>query len=450
MSSWNSVPANSDELTRIVWHEQSHLLIPSGIAQGCAIPAREVDGVHFISDHNSQGALLAIKHAIESGVEFCVVNEQVESLSASSPAVTDETNANAYLQCSSSGSDGEPKRIRRSHLSWINSFRVTALNAKLTTTDSYALIGKLSHSLTLYAALEAAWIGADIHALGDLRVDKHFSAIQKMQSTLLYATPTQLRLLCTSAGNKDNEGSVQRNLHVKHIFSGGGKLDQNTHGQLTQHFPNALVKEFYGSSETSFITISDHSTPPDSVGRLYPGVELIIANNRDKTDQPSTDEAGELWVKSPYLFESYGQGNSGDTQWQDDYLSIGELGRLDKDGYLYLMGRRSRAVNIADNIVYPEVIEHFLRSEATIRQCALIPEPDIKRGSSLIAIVEAPENESMRLQLLKACRKKFGALHSPRKIIFVESIPMLASGKPNITAIQNQFAPPKANSRNHD
>jgi hypothetical protein len=61
--------------------------------------------------------------------------------------------------------------------------------------------------------------------------------------------------------------------------------------------PNAQIREFYGAAEASFITLADETTPENSVGRPYPGVEV------------SLDPTGEIWVKSPYLFVSYAEGD---------------------------------------------------------------------------------------------------------------------------------------------
>lgn len=441
---------------QFAWQEQSNLRSAKGDTS-CAKPVAPsiVGGVHFINDVNCESTLLAIKQAVQQSNEFCVHSEasqySLTSAPSSHPINSDQpkqasqnlsTIEHAYLQCMSSGSNGEPKRIRRTHLSWINSFRVSVKNQQLSAADSYAIIGKLSHSLTLYAALEAAWIGADIQALADVRTDKQFTALARLKSSVLYATPTQLRTLCRSATKM-----MQPNLTLQHIFCGGGKLDQRTFTELAKYFPNACVKEFYGASETSFITLSDQHTPAGSVGKPYPGVELKIRPIAAESDFSKSNAAdckqaadiGEIWVKSPYLFESYGAGSEQDTRWHDGFLSIGELGYVDSSGHLYLTGRRSRMINIADNIVFPEQIENVLNEHQAVRHCALIPKSDAQRGLILVAIIEADENESLRLELLRLCRKKFGALKAPRRIFFVSNLPMLAAGKPDLKTLTRQF-----------
>lgn len=432
---------------RFQWHKASALLNADGQSGNtAAIPqpvcaAHIVGGVHFIKDVNCESTLQAVRQALHLGVEFCVHSESVSNMIANdqSREHSFNTDEHTYLQCMSSGSNGKPKRIRRTQSSWINSFRVTQEQDNVSSTDSYAIIGRASHSLALYAALEAAWIGADIHALADLRPDKQLKAIAQLKSSVLYATPTQLRLLCGSV-----KPAVEKNTQLQHLYCGGGKLDEFTASLIANHFPNATVKEFYGASETSFISMADNTTPIESVGKLYPHVQMKIMPvdaDTHSADHLDNDCVGEIWVKSPYLFEQYSDGTEPDTRWHNGFLCIGEMGYIDDQANLYLTGRRSRMVNIADNMVFPEQIENLLNNHELVRHCVVIATNDSKRGSVLIAVVEAVESRQLRAQLLKYCREELGALKAPRDITFVDSLPILASGKPDLQSIERQFDP---------
>jgi len=430
---------------RFKWHEASALLNADGQPERtAAIPKPDttthiVGGVHFIKDVNCESTLQAVRQALCQGVEFCVHSESVSTLIANRREHSFNTEEQSYLQCLSSGSNGKPKRIRRTQSSWINSFLVTKEQDDISSADSYAIIGRASHSLALYAALEAAWIGADVHALADLRPNKQLRAIAHLKSSVLYATPTQLRLLCSSV-----KPAVEKNTQLRYLFCGGGKLDEFTASLVANHFPNATVKEFYGASETSFITMGDNTTPIASVGKLYPQVKMKILpvdSNTHSADHLDNGCVGEIWIKSPYLFEQYCDGIEPDTRWYNGFLCIGEMGYIDDQANLYLTGRRSRMVNIADNMVFPEQIENLLNNHEAVRHCVVIATNDSKRGSVLIAVVEAVETQQLRAQLLKYCREELGALKAPRDITFVDSLPILASGKPDLQSVERQYEP---------
>jgi long-chain acyl-CoA synthetase len=183
--------------------------------------------------------------------------------------------------------------------------------------------------------------------------------------------------------------------------------------------PAVVVREFYGAAEASFITLAGPDTPPDSVGVPYPGVELRV-------------EAGEIWVKSPYLFAGYAS-EPGSARWADGWLSVGEMGEL-RDGYLYLSGRAGRMVKVADQAVYPEEIEAYLMAQPGVTQAAVLPRPDALRGVHLVGFVMGDRGQEQAL--LAALRGHFGPLKAPKALIWRQDWPMLPSGKTDLGALK--------------
>ena len=319
-----------------------------------------------------------------------------------------------WLMVATAGTSGTPKIIRRKPETWIASFDITRTTHGISSTDTYATFGALGHSLTLFATLEALHLGADICALDRFKPRAQAQMIADHNITVLYATPTQLRLL-TATGTSFPS--------VTHIFVGGGRFEQNLHNMAQTQCPNAQIFEFFGASETSFITMSDANTPANSVGRPYPGVDLKI------------DDTGEIWVKSPYLFDSYTDGTSPDTRWQDGYLSIGEMGYRDQNGCLFLKGRKNRMVTVADQNVFPEKIEHTIAQIENVQNCAVIATPDAIRGHRLICFFasSAPlQADSIRAQ----CRTVLAPHEIPKEFIALAEIPLLSAGKPDLSKLR--------------
>ena len=355
------------------------------------------------------------------------------------------------LETLTSGSTGQPRRIRRTHASWIASFVVNAALG-IGTGARVATLGRLIHSLSLYGAIEGLHLGALVHLLADLRPDRQRAALARRQITHLYATPAQLRL---SIGPE-----ILPDLRL--ILIGGSKLDPTLRSSLATLAPNAQIREFYGAAETSFITLADETTPVTSVGRPYSGVDLHL------------DPTGEVWVRSPYLFLGYAEpihicsnipagGPSPEpvvrpsrtkarqvacapaldslaatTRWRDGWLSVGEIGGL-TDGYLFLKGRAGRMVTVADQNVFPEEIEALLETLPGIIRAAVLPVADPKRGHSLIAILQGePAQEAAILARLRA---DLGPLKSPKALIWRDDWPTLASGKTDLKALETSTWP---------
>ena len=309
-----------------------------------------------------------------------------------------------------SGSTGTPRRIRRTQASWLASFAVNA-GFGIGPGARVAVLGRLVQSVALYGAIEGLHLGAEVHLLDLLRPDRQRAALATRRITHLYATPAQLRLLGPG---------ICPDLHV--VLVGGSKLDPALRAAVQAMAPAALIREFYGAAETSFISIADAATPDGSVGRAYPGVEISV-------------EDGEVWVRSPYLFEAYG-GEAGGARWRGGWLSVGEMGRLE-DGILYLHGRAGRMVTVADQNVFPEEIEALMQGLPGIARVAVVPVPDVQRGTVLVALVQG--DASCEAAILTALRQMLGALKAPKALIWQADWPLLPSGKTDLLTLEGRM-----------
>lgn len=358
-------------------------------------------------------ALQKLGAALLDGRPFCV---------SDTPAAKALTAADAMFVTQSGGSSGAPKRIMRRQASWIASFEVNATTFHFTCADRAAVLGGLSHSLALYGVLEALHIGADAQVLSGLTSARQHAALARAKTTVLYATPTQLRMLCAQSTHLPN---------LRLILCGGGVLDVATRHQVRTLCPNAALHVFYGAAETSFITLTDQDTPEGSVGRAYPGVKLHIL---DANHQPTTG-AGTVWVASPYLCENDADGS--DLPQQDGYISAGEIGQVDAQGHLWLMGRHDRMITIGDVNVYPERVEALIAGFAQIDACAVLPRPDPARGHHLVAVLAGPSDTAQALRIRDRCRTELGPVMTPKQVLWHPYFPMLPSGKPDLVALRH-------------
>jgi long-chain acyl-CoA synthetase len=321
-----------------------------------------------------------------------------------------------------SGTSGTPRRIWRSQASWTASFAVNAQMFAIGPGTTVAVLGQLIHSLALYGALEALHLGASLHLLADLRPDRQRAALATAGVEVLYATPAQARLL--------SDAKTPPLPDLRLILIGGSKLDPTLRCNLAAMAPNAAIHEFYGAAETSFLTLAKPNNPPASVGRAYPGVSLDIRGTDGHSLPPGA--TGEIWAQSPYLFHGY-SADPGTAVWRDGWLSVGEIGSI-INGLLYISGRKTRVVQIADQSVYPEQIEAFMATLPGVDRIAIIPEPDAKRGAVLMAF--AMGSALHEQAILAATRAEFGPLKSPRRIIWRDDWPVLASGKTDLQALR--------------
>ncbi len=408
---------------RFLWRPNSRVFDPSGA--DVALPgrcARECAFQHVVETPAAR-ALQTVYAGGQAPDGFCVLPKGAERPAPPTPG------SEPVVCCMTSGSTGAPRLVIRSQASWCRNFRVNAGLWHIDARDSYAIPGTLSHSLSLYAATEALHLGAGLHLLDSLRPDRQAARLRGANVTVLYATPAQLRQLM---GLRD----TRRFPMLRLILVGGAKLDGKTRSMMQDRAPNARIREFYGASETSFVTLAGPRTPQGSVGQAYPGVTITVRDDSGATLPPG--ETGEIWVESPCLFQGYADGEDGHTRRNGPALTVGEFGRLDSDGHLWLAGRRGRMTTIADRNVFPEEVETCLLSLPAIRRAAVLASADSRRGHVLIACIEAagPIRDA---DILTHCRSRLGPLKAPRTILRPDPFPTLASGKPDLATLEAQI-----------
>jgi len=395
------------------WHQDARLF--AGQSEVPRAPEGQRDSFRALPATPTFDALTALTTAISQQAPFCLGDRPLPDDIACLPG--------AFLTLTG-GASGQPKAVRRSQASWIASFDVNADRFGLTRHDSVAVLGQLSHSLSLYAVLEALHLGLDAHVLADQSPRRQSVCVAEAGATILYATPTQLRLLA--------RGAAAPLPSLRLVLCGGGALDAATRAVVKGLCPEAAVHVFYGAAETSFITLADAHTPEGSVGRPYPGVNLRLL---DRAGRPTSD-VGEIWVRSPYLFDGYALGSSTDTRWQDGFMTVGEIGELDADGHLWIKGRRQRMVQIADQMVFPEAVETVIAAHTRL-PCAVLPREDALRGQHLVAVVETAAKELSAEEIIANCRAALGPLAAPRRVFFNSDLPLLPSGKIDLNALSN-------------
>ncbi len=314
-----------------------------------------------------------------------------------------------------SGTTGAPKIFARTHSSWIASFEAAESVFAFPAGARILAPGPLHHSLFLYGAVHALCRGHTlIIPTGQFRPSRLRDALNS--ATHLYCVPFMLEEI---AGNRS------RLPDLRVIFVGGDKLSDTTRNTFEAAWPCADLVEFYGSSETSFVSFRSTRAlcAPGSVGRVFPSAMLQI---RDADGREVVSECeGEIFVSGPMLFSRYlGEPPA------SDWVSVGDTGFLDEQGCLHLTGRTSRMIKSKGLKINPETIEATLADLPEISRAAVVDLPDPARGTLAVAIVEFQASHFLDRRTLSAyCRERLGAALCPKRFFHVSALPLTPSGK---------------------
>lgn len=327
--------------------------------------------------------------------------------------------------CFTSGSTGEAKGILRTLTSWRRTFDVQRRVFSVTAETTPVIIGSLEHSLHLYGAVEAMDRGVTPLVMPRF-VPKHFADLcGRHKKLLIYATPSHINLMLSFA---ERQGSLRLESVVQ-VFCGGAKLDERRMARIHAVFPAAEIVEFFGTTETSFVTFKAAGAPRGSIGKAFPTVRIKIRGDDGRELPPG--QVGTLWVESPMLFERYVIGADPQTKWDGAFVTVGDQGYLDEEGHFYFTERKGSMVTVAGLNVSLDEVENRLKAMLPEGECAVVAISDALRGKCLMAATQVSVSEAEGARALRGLREQFGPLIAPKALVSFADWPLLPSGKTN-------------------
>jgi acyl-[acyl-carrier-protein]-phospholipid O-acyltransferase / long-chain-fatty-acid--[acyl-carrier-protein] ligase len=356
-----------------------------------------------------------------------------------------------------SGSSGEPKGVVLTHRNILGNIAQFGSRINLVQGED-SILGCLPffHSFGSTVALWFPLIeGFDVVTYPKpAEVVKLAELIGKYRVSMLLATPTFLRGYLRRV-------NAEQLLPLKLVITGAEKLPVSLAQQFEMRF-GKKVMEGYGLTETSPVSNVNLTNPvpvgneeiipackPGSVGQLMPGLSLRMSD--PETGQPRTLlEGGMISFRGINVFNGY-LGNPTKTAEviQDGWFRTGDLGRFDDEGFLHIEGRVSRFSKLAGEMVPHETVEEKIIDALgwhgdDTRRIAIMGVPDEDRGEALVLLCAGALTQGVDAFLLQLRMELLAqgvpALWIPKKLVPVEEIPHLASGKLDLGMCQKLAA----------
>ncbi|GCD98150.1 class I adenylate-forming enzyme family protein [Embleya hyalina] len=202
----------------------------------------------------------------------------------------------------------------------------------------------------------------------------------------------------------------------------------------------------YGMTELSgnavFLNAADHRDAAtdrphlySAAGRPGPGVEIRIV---DDAGQPlPTGAAGEISVRSEQVADGYWQVDTG--EFAAGWFRTGDLGRLDAEGYLYVLDRKKDVIITGGENVSAREVEAVLREHPGVREVAVVGEPDTRWGERVVAVVVPTAGHTLDPdELVTLCRAHLAGFKVPRRVVFTDALPVTGTGKISKPALRER------------
>jgi len=328
-----------------------------------------------------------------------------------------------------SGTTGRPKGVVLSHGNLASNTAAIVEYLRLTEHDSIVTV------LPFYYSYGNSVLHSHLQAGGQVILEQNFvyphmvvESLARERATGFAGVPSTYALLMgrVKLGDYDLSG-------LRYVTQAGGAMPPSLTARLQRALPHVDIIVMYGQTEATarltWLPAQRLSEKMGSVGIPIPGVRIEV---RNEAGAPAdVGEVGEVWAQGPNVMLGYWRDPQASAAvLRDGWLRTGDMGHLDHDGYLYLVGRRSDMIKVGAHRIHPQDIEEAIAELDGVQEVAVVGVEDELLGQSIKAFVvpaAGAELDAMRVQ--RHCRERLAAYKVPKQVEIVASLPKTASGK---------------------
>ena len=335
-----------------------------------------------------------------------------------------------------SGTTGRPKGVRRTpppHAHTEQAMRrMAALNLEINGIGAgmrALLSGPMYHSAPNAYAVQSALVGELLVLEARFDAERTLALIEKHKLTHAYLVPTMFVRMLRLPDETQRKYDVSS---MRFVACTGSPCAPAVKRAMIEWW-GPVIHESYASSEAGFIThinSEEALSRPGSVGRPATGAEIRILD--DQGESVPAGETGVIYARQPaYTDFTYAhQPEARQSIERDGLVSVGDMGYLDEDGYLYISDRKSDMVISGGVNIYPAEIEAVLISMPGVADCAVFGIPDEEFGEALAAAVQLREGYSQEHSAVRDyLAGRIANYKVPKVVAFHAQLPREDSGK---------------------
>ncbi|HSO95608.1 MAG TPA: AMP-binding protein [Acidimicrobiia bacterium] len=294
--------------------------------------------------------------------------------------------------------------------------------------DTYILTGPAYHAGPGGWAMAALYVGATSIILDSFDAAAWLALVDAHHVTRTFMVPAHfIRILEVPEAERRARDVSSLEL----IVHAGAPCPVPVKRRIIEALGPCEIAEVYGMSEggATRISMTEWLERPGSVGLPWPGTEVRILDAEDGHPL-GVGETGVIYVRPPGGARFHYHDDDAKTAgaWRDDAFTVGDVGHLDADGYLYLTDRAVDMVIRGGVNVYPSEIEEVLYTHPAVVDCAVFGVPDDELGEQLMAVVET-RSPATAEELRGFCRDHLADFKVPAHVELVEELPRQPNGK---------------------
>jgi malonyl-CoA/methylmalonyl-CoA synthetase len=396
----------------------------------------------LVCDSSNHTALQPLADGLNAALETLDVdgagtlNKRAKTMPTKFPTVErNSEDLTAFLY--TSGTTGRSKGAMLTHKNLLSNARTLADYWHFTSEDVLLHALPIFHTHGLFVATNVTLIaGGSMIFLPRFDLDEML--IQMPRATTMMGVPTfYTRLLDDTRLTKD----LTR--HMRLFISGSAPLLAETHAEFERRTAHRIL-ERYGMTETNMNTSNpyDGERRAGTVGYPLPGVEVVITDPANGTPLPA-DEIGQIEVRGANVFKGYWQmpEKTAAELRENGFFITGDLGKIDTDGYVHIVGREKDLIISGGYNIYPKEIELILDEQPGVLESAVIGVPHPDFGETVLGLIVAQPGLVLNFDLINAdVTSRLARFKHPRQLIEVDALPRNTMGKVQKKALRDAYA----------
>jgi acyl-CoA synthetase (AMP-forming)/AMP-acid ligase II len=315
---------------------------------------------------------------------------------------------------------------------------INATEYSFSSNDYGLTVMPLFHVNSTFYAFVFTYLGASVYICREysFNPEEFLEIVDTEQITFTSLIPSHYQIIFSlpdTISNKYHKSSLKK------ILTSSAPVREKTKIRIMQFFKDIKLFEAYGSTEAGLSTIlrpEEQMLKIGSIGRECIGSDSIKILEPKTLNPVQKGEIGELFVRSPMIFSEYYKlpEKTRESLLPDGYFGTGDMGRVDEDGYYYLVDRKHNVIITGGEKVFPSEIETVITQHEGIVDCAALGIPDEKWGEQVTAFVipdEKYKNKLSEEDILNYCKERLSSYKRPKKIVFLsmDEMPRTSSGK---------------------
>lgn len=344
--------------------------------------------------------------------------------------------AATYAVVWTSGTTGRPKGSQVVHRCSVHSAMSYQRVLRLRAGETTAVLFPLSYISAMHAhVLPAMLAGATSVLIETTSPRRWVELLAEHQVAWAYAMPSWWQL---AARDARLDGPRLPALRV--AGAGGAPFPPKLVATLRDRLPNTRLVDIYGLSEThspaTMLLDHEFTTRPGSVGRPLPCMEVEIRSETGEVRRPG--EAGEIWLRGSLVTSGYLDDPRATAESiVDGWFRTGDIGRLDDEGYLFVLDRVKDMINRGGSKVFSAEVETLLREMPGVQDVAIVAAPDQLAGEAVAAfVVRADSHDVAEADVRRWVRDRMADYAAPAVVRFVEDLPRNPIGKVDKPALR--------------